>query len=87
MKRILLAAAAFAVAAPAFAQDPQPSFKDTVDLPKQVVTGDRTVEQSFPKSSYAGGGGPKGPATVLIQSEEPVKIRRQAVVPQPSFNG
>jgi hypothetical protein len=88
MKRAVLFSASLALAsASAFAQaqDPAPSFKDYVDLPKQVVTSDLTFQHQFPKSSYATGTGPKGPATVLIQSvgKEPM---RQAVV-EPSFAG
>jgi hypothetical protein len=87
MKRTLLVAAALTLGSTAaLAQDPVPSFKDYVDLPKITVTSDQTVEQSFPKSSYGSGGGPKGPATVLTQSIEKTQIR-QAVIPVPSFAG
>ena len=34
------------------------------------ISGTQTVEQQFPKSSYAGGGGPKGPATVLVRGND-----------------
>lgn len=87
MKRTLVVAAALSLGSTAaLAQDPAPSFKDYVDLPKIAVTSDRTVEQNFPKSSYGGGGGPKGPATILTQSVEKIEIR-QAVIPAPSFSG
>jgi hypothetical protein len=87
MKRTVLLAAALTLGSTAaLAQDPSPSFKDYVDLPKAAVTSDRTVENNFPKSSYLGGGGPKGPATVLTQSVEKTDSR-QAVLPVPSFKG
>ena len=92
MKRTVLLAAALTLGSTlgstaALAQEP--SFKDYVDLPKSVVTSDRAIEQNFPKSSYASGGGPKGPATVLIQSVNQAEKAptRQAVVPTPSFQG
>jgi hypothetical protein len=51
MKRALLVAAALTLGSTAaLAQDPVPSFKDYVDLPKITVTSDRTVEQSFEKT-------------------------------------
>ena len=92
MKRTVLLAAALTLGSAlgstaALAQEP--SFKDYVDLPKIAVTSDRTIEQNFPKSSYANGGGPKGPATVLTQSvDQAAKAEtRQAVLPTPSFKG
>src|ERR1700682_4785429 len=68
----------FSDSAPLYSQDaragavvkeafPNPSFVDTVELPKYSVTGTQMVDHQFPKSSYAGGGGPKGPATAVIQ--------------------
>src|SRR5712664_4281662 len=66
MKRTLsIALAALALASgSAFAdsQFPKPSFVDSVELPAYAITGTATIEQGFPKGSYAGGGGPKGPA-------------------------
>ena len=87
MKRTVLLAAVLTLGSTA-ALAQEPSFKDYVDLPKNVVTSDRAIEQNFPKSSYASGGGPKGPATVLIQSIASEKAdMRQAVLPTPSFQG
>jgi hypothetical protein len=78
MKRSLLIAAAVAAlgSASAYAQNtgiPQPSFNDAPDLtarPATPITGAQTMDQQFPKSSYAGGGGPKGPATVVVQGND-----------------
>lgn len=87
MKRTLLLAATLALASGSvFAQQPEPSFKDYVDLPKQVVTSERTNDNDFPKSSYVNAGGPKGPATVLTQSVDTTEVL-QAIGPRPSFNG
>ena len=78
MKRSLLAAAATLAlgsfsAAHAEAGLPQPSFKDTADLAPQAITGTQAVEQNFPKSSYGNGGGPRGPATVVIDAADRVQ--------------
>ncbi len=72
MKRTLFALAATLALGSAYAQPgfPQPSFKDTTDLAPEVITGTQTVEQNFPKSSYGSGGGPKGPATVVIDAAD-----------------
>jgi hypothetical protein len=74
MKRSILAVATVLAlgSASAFAQTAgvQPSFNDAPDLTPTRITGTQTVEQQFPKSSYAGGGGPKGPATVLVRGND-----------------
>jgi hypothetical protein len=75
MKRSLLAIAAVLAlgSASAYAQTsgaPQPSFKDYTDLPPTPITGTQTMDHQFPKSSYGGGGGPKGPATVIVQGND-----------------
>jgi len=91
MKRTLsIALAALALASgSAFAdsQFPKPSFVDTVELPAYAVTGTATIDQGFPKGSYAGGGGPKGPATIVTQSVAPKAPVTHAAAPLPSFNG
>jgi hypothetical protein len=75
MKRSLLALAAVLAlgSASAYAQNanfPQPSFKDYTDLAPTSLTGTQTMDQQFPKGSYAGGGGPKGPATVIVRAND-----------------
>jgi hypothetical protein len=75
MKRSLLAVAAVLAlgSVSAYAETPgfpQPSFNDAPDLTPTRISGTQTVEQQFPKSSYAGGGGPKGPATVLVRGND-----------------
>jgi hypothetical protein len=91
MKRTLsIALAVLALASgSAFAdsQFPKPSFADSVELPTYSVTGTATVQQDFPKGSYAGGGGPKGPATVVTQASEVKAAVVHATAPLPSFNG
>ena len=72
MKRSLLAAAAVLAlgSASVYAETPgfpQPSFKDSTDLPPTTITGTQTRDHQFPKSSMNGGGGPTGPATVIVQ--------------------
>jgi hypothetical protein len=63
---------------------PKPSFTDSAELPKYSVTGTDMVEHKFPRGSYTGGGGPKGPATMVIQAPN---APARAVGPIPSFNG
>jgi hypothetical protein len=74
MKRSILAvAAALALgSASAFAQTAgvQPSFNDAPDLQPITITGTQVVDQKLPKGSYTGGGGPKGPATVLLRGND-----------------
>ena len=72
MKRSILAVAAVLMlgSVSAFAQTAgvQPSFNDAPDLAPITITGTQTVDQNLPKSSFTGSGGPKGPATVLVQN-------------------
>jgi hypothetical protein len=71
MKRSLVAVAAvLALGSASVYADPgfpQPSFKDSTDLPPTPITGTQTRDMKFPKSSMNGGGGPTGPATVVVQ--------------------
>jgi hypothetical protein len=80
MKRSLLAAAAVLAlgSASVYAETPgfpQPSFNDAPDLtatPAAPITGAQTMQHQFPKSSMNGGGGPTGPATVIVQGKDRV---------------
>jgi hypothetical protein len=88
MKRNLLALGAGLLLASgsALAGDfPRPSFDDAPDLNPQVVTGGQVFAHQFPKSGGSNLGGPTGPATVLLQSEQPYGVRQAAV--EPSFKG
>jgi hypothetical protein len=88
MKRTLLAAGLVLLSGSAFANEgfPQPSFNDGSNVAAQVVTGARTVDNKFPKHGAAMGG-PSGPATVLLQSEQPTAKVITATTVEPSFNG
>ena len=75
MKRILAAVAATLALGTLSAHAeqagfPQPSFKDTTDITPERITGEQTYQHQFPKSSYASGTGPKGPATVVIDATD-----------------
>ena len=73
MKRSLLAVAAVLAlgSASAYAQTAgvQPSFKDYTDLAAVPITGTQVVDQHLPKG-FTGSGGPKGPATVIVQGND-----------------
>lgn len=88
MKRTLIAAGLLLASGAALADAglPQPSFNDGSNVEPQLVTGSRTVANRFPGFNGGGSlGGPTGPATVLLQSEQPEALRQALVVP--SFNG
>jgi hypothetical protein len=44
----------------------QPSFNDAPDLAPIAITGTQVVDQHLPKG-FVGSGGPRGPATVIVQ--------------------
>jgi hypothetical protein len=65
---------------------PKPSFNDFEPLPAHSATSSATFGQQFPKGSMNGGGGPTGPASVVVQpSESPTQ--HAAPWPHPSFDG
>ena len=74
MKRTILAVAAVLAlgSASAYAQTAgvRPSFNDAPDLTAIALTGNQVVDQHMPKSSFTGGGGPKGPATVVLRAND-----------------
>jgi hypothetical protein len=76
MKRSLLAVAAAlalgSVSAYAQTAGVQPSFNDGADLAPIAITGTQHHDQHFPKGSMNGGGGPTGPATVIVQGNDRV---------------
>jgi hypothetical protein len=73
MKRSILAVAAVlalgSVSAYAQTAGVQPSFNDAPDLTPITITGTQTVDQHLPKGSM-NSGGPKGPATVIVQGND-----------------
>jgi hypothetical protein len=73
MKRSILAVAAVLAlgSASAFAQTAgvQPSFNDAPDLAPITITGTQVVDQHLPKG-FVGSGGPRGPATVIVQGND-----------------
>jgi hypothetical protein len=73
MKRSILAVAVVLAlgSASAFAQTAgvRPSFNDAPDLTPISITGTQVVDQHLPKG-FAGSGGPKGPATVIVQGND-----------------
>lgn len=87
MKRTLIAAGLVLASGSALADQgfPQPSFDDGSNVEAQRVTGSRTVQNDFPKFGGGSLGGPTGPATVLLQSEQPEALRQALVAP--SFSG
>lgn len=87
MKRTLIAAGLVLASGSALADAgiPQPSFQDGPNVGAQAVTGSRTVLNDFPKFGGGALGGPTGPATVLLQSEQPQALRQAQVAP--SFAG
>jgi hypothetical protein len=87
MKRTLIAAGLVLASGSALADQgfPQPSFNDGPNVEAQAVTGSRTVQNEFPKFNGSALGGPTGPATVLLQSEQPEALGQALVAP--SFNG
>src|SRR5712664_1383831 len=70
MKRSILAVAAVlalgSVSAYAQTAGVQPSFNDAPDLTPITITGTQVVDQHLPKG-FVGSGGPRGPATVIVQ--------------------
>jgi hypothetical protein len=83
MKRSLLAVAAVLALASASAYSqtpgfPQPSFKDYTDSAPTPITGTTTSDHRFPKGSMNGGGGPTGPATVIVDGNDRSFAERHA---------
>jgi hypothetical protein len=83
MKRSILAVAAVLALASASAYSqtagfPQPSFKDYTDLTPTPITGTATSDHRFPKGSMNGGGGPTGPATVVVDGNDRSFAERHA---------
>ena len=83
MKRSILAVAAVLALASASAYSqtagfPQPSFKDYTDLTPTPITGATTSDHRFPKGSMNGGGGPTGPATVIVDGNDRSFAERHA---------
>jgi hypothetical protein len=76
MKRSILAVAAVLAlgSASVYAQTAgvQPSFNDAPDLAPITITGAQSVDQHLPKGSMNGSGGPRGPATVIVQGNDRV---------------
>src|SRR6267378_538825 len=83
MKRSILAVAAVLAVASgsAYSQTagfPQPSFKDYTDLTPTPITGTEIMDQHLPKGSMNGGGGPKGPSTVIVDGNDRSFAQRHA---------
>jgi hypothetical protein len=77
MKRSLLAVAAVLAlgSVSAYAETPgfpQPSFNDAPDLAPITITSTQALDQHLPKGSMNSSGGPRGPATVIVQGNDRV---------------